>query len=443
MQYGVIGAGVLGMTAALRLLERGHDVTILEAGDGVGGLAGSFEVEPGIWLEKFYHHIFRSDRHIAALIEEVGLGPSLRWHQPETAMQSGGKVEPFDTPAAVLRFSGLPMVDRVRLGAGVALLKAIPRSGPLEDVSARRWLSRVMGRNAYRVVWEPLLRGKFGTSADDVSMAWLWARIHDRTRQLGYLDGGFHQLYSRLAGRIAERGGELVTGFRAAAIEPRGTEITVRSADGRENRFDRLISTLPAHLTLAITNDARVDAAPAGPRPPDALGAHCLIVSLDRPLTGRYWIGVADPGSPFLAVVEHTAMLDPSAYGGRHLVYLGNYVPHDDRLFDETPDETLARYVPAIRGLNPAFDASWVGDRWSFGARFAQPIVTPGFRKRIPPFETPVPNLFIASMFQVFPHDRGQNYSIELAQRLVGRLEETPALASMGDRAGTGDGAAR
>lgn len=421
MQYGVIGAGVLGMTAALRLLEHGHEVTILEAGDGVGGLAGSFEVEPGIWLEKYYHHIFRSDRHITALIEEVGLGSSLRWHQPETAMQAGGKVEPFDTPVAVLRFSGLPVIDRVRLGAGVALLKAMPGSGPLEDVSARRWLTRVMGGNAWRVVWEPLLRGKFGKAADDVSMAWLWARIHDRTRQLGYIDGGFHQLYTRIAARIDERGGRLVTGFRAAAIEPQGSRIAVRSADGRVETYDRLISTLPAHLTLGITRDPAVDAK-AGPRPPDALGAHCLILSLDRPLTGRYWIGIADPGSPFLAAVEHTAMLEPAAYGGRHLLYLGNYVPHDDRLFEESPDETLARYVAAIRGLNPAFDPSWVGERWSFGVRFAQPIVTPGFRKRIPPFETAVPNLFIASMFQVFPHDRGQNYSIELAKRLVRRL---------------------
>ena len=59
----------------------------------------------------------------------------------------------------------------------------MPRSGPLEDVSARRWLTRVMGGNSWRVVWEPLLRGKFHDAADDVSMAWLWARIHDRTRQ--------------------------------------------------------------------------------------------------------------------------------------------------------------------------------------------------------------------------------------------------------------------
>src|SRR5205814_4367703 len=186
---------------------------------------------PGVWLEKSYHHIFPSDRHITALSEEVGLGPSLRWHEPVTTMLSRGKVEPFDAPAAVLRFSGLPVVDRVRLGAGVALLKVMPRSGPLEDVSARRWLTRVMGGNPWRVVWEPLLRGKFGAAADDVSMAWLWARIHDRTQQLGYIDGGFHQLYTRLAARIAERAGGLVTGFRAASIEPAGSTITVRSSD--------------------------------------------------------------------------------------------------------------------------------------------------------------------------------------------------------------------
>jgi hypothetical protein len=53
--------------------------------------------------------------------------------------------------------------------------------------------------------------------------------------------------------------------------------------------------------------------------------------------------------------------------------------------------------------------------------------VTLGYRARIPPFETPIKNLFIANMFQVYPHDRGQNYSIELAEKVVAFLAATNA----------------
>jgi hypothetical protein len=48
--------------------------------------------------------------------------------------------------------------------------------------------------------------------------------------------------------------------------------------------------------------------------------------------------------------------------------------------------------------------------------------VTVDYRRHIPPFATPIPNLWVASMFQVYPHDRGQNYSIALAERLVDRI---------------------
>jgi hypothetical protein len=58
-----------------------------------------------------------------------------------------------------------------------------------------------------------------------------------------------------------------------------------------------------------------------------------------------------------------------------------------------------------------------------FAAPFAQPIVTTDYRAHIPPFHTPVPGLHLANMFQVYPHDRGQNYSVALAQALVQHLD--------------------
>jgi hypothetical protein len=50
--------------------------------------------------------------------------------------------------------------------------------------------------------------------------------------------------------------------------------------------------------------------------------------------------------------------------------------------------------------------------------------VTTDYREHIPPFDTPLQGLFAANMFQVYPHDRGQNYSIELAERLARHLED-------------------
>jgi protoporphyrinogen oxidase len=103
-------------------------------------------------------------------------------------------------------------------------------------------------------------------------------------------------------------------------------------------------------------------------------------------------------------------------------VYLGNYRPMDDPLLKATTDEVVDQFAPHLSRINPAFDQSWITRAWSFAAPFAQPIVTVDYRHHIPPFETPLPGLWVGSMFQVYPHDRGQNYSIDLANTLVDRI---------------------
>ena len=422
MNYGIAGGGVLGLTVALRLAQRGHEVTVYERDQTMGGLAGSFALDDGLWLEKFYHHLFRTDRRAIALIEELGLGPRLRWHRPVTTVLRDGAVHQLDSPLSVLRFPPLSLPSRLRLAAGLAILKLLPTPALLEGHSAGRWMRRVMGEPAYRVVWEPLLRGKFHESAGDVAMPWLWARIHCRSTELGYLDGGFHLLYTGLVERVRALGGTLVPGAEVRAICRRDGGMAVELADGRTTAHDRVVSTLPTALTSKVAVDLPESWRTAHPLP-RALGAHCLVLSLDRPLGDVYWIGVNDPGYPFLAVVEHTNMLRPEDYGGRHLVYLGNYRPHGDPLFRMTTDEAIAAFEPGLRKLNPAFDRSWIREAWSFGAPFAQPVVTKGFKETIPAFDTPVRGLFVATMFQVYPYDRGQNYSIQLAERLVEHLE--------------------
>jgi protoporphyrinogen oxidase len=133
-------------------------------------------------------------------------------------------------------------------------------------------------------------------------------------------------------------------------------------------------------------------------------------------------MNVNDPGFPFMALVEHTNYLEPADYGGRHLVYLGNYRPMDDPIMSASTDAVVDAFAPHLARINPGFSRDWLTDAWAFAAPFAQPIVTVDYRHHIPPFETPIPNLWLASMFQVYPHDRGQNYSIDLANRLAARI---------------------
>jgi protoporphyrinogen oxidase len=416
----VLGAGALGLTAALRLSQGGDRVSVLERETLPGGLAAGFEVAPGTWLEKFYHHLFRSDRHAAGLIEELGLSERLEWHAPVTATLVGGRQRQLDSPVSLLGFSPLPIVDRLRMGAVLASLRAMPNPRLLEGQTAAVWIRRWMGERSYETVWEPLLRGKFGETAPEIAMPWFWARVHHRSRQLGYLRGGFQQLYDRLDARIRELGGETRYGTTVQSVRTDGDGFLVETDAGTE-RFDRVVSTFATRLTARLVPELPQtwrDRHEWG----RAYGAHCVVLALDRPLTSVYWLNVNDPGFPFMALVEHTNYLPAYAYGGRHLVYLGNYRPMEDPLMTAPLDAILGEFLPHLERINPSFERSWVTDAWSFAAPFAQPIVTVDYRDHIPPFHTPIPGLWVASMFQVYPHDRGQNYSIELAGRLVARI---------------------
>ena len=404
----------------MRLGRTGDRVTVIEREALPGGLAAGFQPSPEVWLEKFYHHVFRSDRKAIGMIEHLGLGDRLEWQQPITATLRDGRLHQLDSPASLLRFSPLPVTDRLRMGAALAALKAMPNARLLEGGTAAAWIRRWMGRRAYEVVWEPLLRGKFGDAAHEIAMPWFWARVHDRTQALGYLRGGFQQLYDRMAEEVRTTGGEARFSTSVTSVRTQGASLLVETDQGSEH-FDRVISTFAPRLTARLVPELPVEWR-ARHEWGRAYGAHCVVLALDRPLTSAYWLNMNDPGFPFMAVVEHTNYMPAADYGGRHLVYLGNYRPMDDPLMTASRDTILDEFLPHLGRLNPAFERSWLSDAWVFAAPFAQPIVTVDYRDHIPPFRTPIPGLWVATMFQVYPHDRGQNYSIALADRLVQRI---------------------
>jgi protoporphyrinogen oxidase len=417
MEYAVLGGGALGLGAAYRLAQAGHSVVVFEQETSVGGLAAGFRIGD-TWLEKFYHHLFRTDTTIIKLIQELGLGERLEWSHPPTVFLINSQFHQFDSPLTLLKFQPLRFYERLRVGAVGALLKATG-SGLYEGKTAEPWLRRWMGKRPYNLLFQPLFACKFGELADQIALPWFWARFHDRTTQLGYLRGGFQLIYETLAERIQQAGSKILLGTRVEVVE--------QQSDGRWEvctshgswSFDRVISTLPTRLTCRLV-PALPDDYRARYNWGQAYGAQCVILSLDRQLTSNsYWINPVDPGYPFTSLVEHTNYRSSSEYGGRHLVYLGNYRAMHDPIFSMSKEELLAEFLPHLKRLNPAFAPSWVQESWLFQAPFAQPIVTTEYRQHIPPLRTPLAGLWVANMFQVYPHDRGQNYSFELVERLL------------------------
>lgn len=411
-----MGAGAAGLSAGEWLVRAGHKVTVLEASPQIGGLAGSLTVG-GTPVERYYHHLFATDDQAISLIKELGLGGDLFFARPTTGILHGGRIHPFTTPADVLRFRPLAMAQRLRFAGSTAVLKATRDWKRLEGTAALSWSTRWAGAHATDTVWRPLLEGKFGEHAEGVSAAWLWARVRYRSMRLGYLRGGFARLYDELAHRI-EVAGEVRASSPVSAIRSSGGAVEVDLDHGETMQFDRLLVTTP-QPHFARATGARED---DGLWKANYLGASCLLLELSESLIPCYWLNINDPSYPFLAVVEHTRLVDKSEYGGRHLVYIGNYLSREDPRYLMDPEALLAAYLPHLARLSPGFKESHVLGWHLSRAPYAQPIVTSTYHRHIPPHTTSLPHVMLATMSQVYPQDRGQNAAIAMGRRVAEQL---------------------
>lgn len=425
MTVAILGAGFAGLAAAHDLVRAGHRVTVLDAMTRPGGLAAGFRDQRWAWpLEHFYHHLFTSDDAILGLARETGFGDHLITRRPITGSFYQGRSYALDGVIPVLTFPGIPMLDRVRMGLAIAYLKVGRNWHALETVPADAWLKRWMGVAAYAVIWEPLLMGKFGDAYQSVPMSWLWARLHKRSMRLIYFDGGFQAFADHLQATVERLGVTVRLGTPVDAVR-RGADgrLEVHTSDGPEH-FDTVICTAGPHVLARLAPELPPEYLAGLQRLP-YMGAVVAVLALDRQLMEKvYWLSMDKREFPFLACVEHTNFMDPVHYGGDRLVYLGDYLKPDHRYFTMSETEILGEWLPPLTRINPAFDRSWIRHTWLAKASYAQPVVPLGFSRHIPPLATPIPGLYLASMSQVYPWDRGTNYAVEIGRRVAAQVAD-------------------
>ena len=251
----IIGGGYTGLVAAYRLAQKGNKVTILERGPIVGGLASDFTVEGGS-LERAYHHLFKTDTHIIDMANELGIGDKLKWHDSSVSLYYDEQLYPFKGAGDLIKFKPLSLINRIRAGLVVLYLQQTNNWQQFQKVSAYDWMLKASGKQVTKVIWEPLLKGKFDKYYDKVAMAWLWARIHIRAQsresggeKLGYFEGGFQVFTDTLVAKLNELGVEIKTGSEIASLTTTSADkVKITFADKKSSTFDKALATTPSHV---------------------------------------------------------------------------------------------------------------------------------------------------------------------------------------------------
>jgi protoporphyrinogen oxidase len=371
------------------------------------------------------------------LVRELGLEKELLSARSRTAMYYEGQFYRLGSPFDMLRLKALGPVDRMRLGWLCLRARAIRDWRALERETAERWIQERAGANVYRVIWEPLLRAKFGARAPEVSAVWFWNKLKLRTGSrrgcgneiLLYLRGGLQRLLDELVRRITAYGGGVDTNSEVTGLEVRDGRVTGVKAGGTTVPAERVIAT-PALPIIADLVSPHVPPLYVEQLRQTAYMANmCLVLELTRPLSNYYWLNVNDRTFPYLGIIEHTNLVPADDYAGRHIVYLSRYTSENDPLYALDKEELLKYSLAPIQRLFPTFRAEAIVASHLWKARYAQPVVERLYSSRIPSLRAPLPGLFVASMAQIYPEDRGTNYAIRLAKKAAGRI-----VSAMDDR---------
>ncbi len=431
MKVGIIGGGAAGLSAAFELAKKGHQAHVYERAPFLGGQASTFEVGGGR-LERGYHHLFTSDTHMIDLIQELGLGDKLAWIESKVGFYYGGQIWKFNSPGDLLRFTPLSLAERLRLGLVTLYLQKTRNGFKFEGVTAAEWLEKRVGRRAYEVVWEPMLRGKFGEHYNEISMTWLWGKIYLRVasrrrpwekEKLVYPTGSFGEVFDTLGERIGQMGGEvhISAGVRRVVMDDgraTGLEVQMPGAEAEVRPYDAVVATTPSYVFTRLVPPLPEDYASKLSNV-TYLSAVLMVLVLKRPLSPMYWLNVADRSMPFVGIIEQTNFVDPSLYGGKHVVYFSNYPSVQNPLYQMNGEELLEDFLPHLRKINPDFDPSWVEEYYHHKVDAAQPIIGVNYSRRIPDLRTPIKGLYLANTTQIYPEDRGTNYSVRLGKQVV------------------------
>ena len=411
-KIGIIGGGIMGISLGYFLSKQGAAITIYEASPVLGGLAGPIYLEDGTAVDRFYHAILSSDRHLGDLCRELDIADQLRFKETKTGFYYKGAIHPMNNIVEFLKFPPLGWIDRFRLGLTVLAAQFIKDWKSLESVSVEDWLLKWSGRTTFQNIWRPMLKAKFDGGFENTPATYMWSRLvrmkstregANQKEMAGHLIGGYITLIKAMTEKILAAGGEVLlkTMVREIVIE-NGKAVGIRLAGGEVVNYDSVVCTLQTPVFQRLIPSADMKYQEFLGRT-EYLGIIAPLLVLDRPLSGNWTLNITDDRFPFTGVIETTAYIDPKYVGGHHLVYLPKYTAPGSPWQKKTDDEIRSIWLENLQVMFPGFDSSWVRYFLIHRERFVEPLHKLHETDSIPAIKTPIGNLYLATTAQIYP----------------------------------------
>lgn len=407
MKIGIIGAGMTGLALSHRLADAGASVTVFERAEQAGGLA-TYQDHGEFIFDRFYHVILPTDRELISFVNELGLGPELRWQTTLTGFFVDRKEYSVSNALEYLKFPPLSLWSKMRLAFTILYCSRINDWRRLESITVEDWLIRLSGKATYEKLWKPLLLAKLGENYRRVSAVFIWTYIkrmfsaRDKSasrEQMGHVKGGYKTVIDRVTEVIESEGGKIRLGATVSRISggaDGGIDVTF---DGGQEHFDKLVFTGPVNVLQKVVDPALVDVSESGGEV-EYLGVVCMALVTSVPLTRFYVLNIADERIPFTGVIGMSTVVDADETAGRFLTYLPKYMLSTDEELRRSDEDIREEFLAGLRLIYPELTDDQIVSAEIYRAVKVQPLQVLGFSELTPSTRTQHPDFYVLNTAQ-------------------------------------------
>ncbi|HMQ10079.1 MAG TPA: FAD-dependent oxidoreductase [Oligoflexia bacterium] len=419
----IVGAGITGLACAYFLKKTGRPIYIIEKSKQAGGLLSCFK-HNGYTLEKFYHHFFNEDAELKQLIQHLKLEQSFQSFPSSVGIEHQGQFFPFTTVKDLLNFTPLSFINRIRFGVCSLILGKLLNWKHYHHISAYAWFLKYVGKQATKIIWQPMMMGKFSDAYKTIPLAWFIGRLKQRmssrkqsgAESLYYIMGSIENFITNLIKDLKQSNISMIYEDQIHTIESHDNSITqITTKNGLSFDDPYLILTTPSHVSADLLKTVDVQLSQTL-KSIEYYHAHCMVLILKKSLSPVYWLNITDSKSPFVGIIEHTNLIPKHHYNNDHIVYLTKYSLNTDPLVTMGEDLVKKIFLQHLKKKFPGYNFNEnLNTSFLFHSSTAAPVFPLNFDQRLKNCQSKIKNFHLSMMPHVYPDERSVNNAIRIA----------------------------